>query len=259
MHPILFEFGAFKIHTFGVMLVLAFLAGLTLARTRAARYGIDASKLADAAVWLLVWGVLGARVFYILQNLPQYLGNPRELFSLQFQGLTSFGGVIFGAIYLYWWAKRNRYAVPAVMDAVAPAMMLGHVIGRIGCYLNGCCYGGQCPPTMPLALHIQGIEYTVHPAQLYDAAMNLIGLGILLWREGRGLLVGQTTGFFLMLHGTARFIYEYWRAGETAERVAGFQITEAQVVSALMFALGFAIYLIYGRAKAGAEQEVGLA
>lgn len=257
MHPILFEFGDFKIHSFGVMLVLAFLAGLGVATRRASRFGVDPNKLGDAAVWVLVWGVLGARLFYIAQNLPHYLANPRELVSLQFQGLTSFGGVAFGAGYLIYWARRAGYPIRNVLDAAAPGMMVGHIIGRLGCYLNGCCYGGKCPPEMPLALHIHGIAYTVHPAQLYDAGMNLIGLGLLLWREKRGLAYGQVTGLFLMLHALARFIYEYWRMGETAEKLGVLPFTEAQAVSVLMFAIGLVLYLRSASGRLGATQEVG--
>src|SRR5512137_2508744 len=100
MHPILFEYGFFKIHSFGVMLVIAFFVGLAIARSRAPRFNVDAVKLSDAAVWVLLWGVIGARLFYIAQNLKHYSANPSELITLQFQGLTSFGGVVFGALYL---------------------------------------------------------------------------------------------------------------------------------------------------------------
>jgi phosphatidylglycerol:prolipoprotein diacylglycerol transferase len=165
--------------------------------------------------------------------------------------------VIFGAGYLVYWAKKSGYNVMAVLDAVAPGMLVGHAIGRVGCFLNGCCYGGQCPPNMPLALHIEGLSYTVHPAQLYDAAMNLVAFGFLIWRERRGLSVGQVSGLFLMLHGLARFIYEYWRIGETAEHLGSLPISEAQGVAAVMFVIGAWIYVRASRFR-GATQEVGL-
>ncbi len=259
MHPILFEIGSLKIHSFGVMMVLAFFTGLYLSRLRAPKFAVDPTKLSDAAIWVLVWGVLGARLFYLLQNIGHFREHPDELMTLQFQGLTSFGGVLFGAAYLIYWAKRCGYAVRAVLDTVAPAMLVGHAVGRVGCYLNGCCYGGQCPPDMPLALHVHGLSYTVHPAQLYDALMNLAAYAFLVWREKRGLALGQASGLFLMLHGLARFIYEYWRVGETAERLWNLPITEAQAVAGFMCLLGVWLYVKSARDFAGSPQEVGLA
>src|ERR1700722_18416909 len=96
MRPILFHIGNFPIHSFGVMMVIAFFSALWLVRTRAAKFGFEANAISDVTFYTLIAGVLGARVVFIVQELPYYLAHPKELWTFQFQGLTSFGGLFFG-------------------------------------------------------------------------------------------------------------------------------------------------------------------
>src|SRR5687768_2295597 len=142
MYPILFEipkigsFGPFPIHSFGVMMVLAFVSGLWLLRKRAPRFGVDETKIMDAGFWALVAGVLGARIVFILQDLDHFSKNLDEVFSLQFSGLTSFGGLIFAVAAIAFWGRRNGVPTQRLFDIFAPAFALGHIIGRVGCFLN---------------------------------------------------------------------------------------------------------------------------
>jgi len=259
LYPVLFQIGSFKVHSFGVMLVIAFFVGLQIARKRAATRGIDPAKLADAALWVLLWGVLGARLVYILQNVSYYRERPGELLSWQFQGLTSFGAILAGLLYLVYWARKCDYSLRAVLDTVGPAMLIGQALGRVGCLLNGCCYGGICPPGFPLGITVHDHPGLYHPAQMYDAAINVGGYFLLLWRERRGLQLGQAAGLFLVFYNLARFISEFWRAGVTGELVKTLSLTQAQVVSLILMIVGLAIFVRYGRPTPNATQEVGLA
>jgi len=251
MHPILFKIGTFELHSYGAVMVVAFIAAIWLANRRAARYGIDKSQVGDVAFWTLVAGVLGARIVFILQDLPYYLSHRNELFSLQFQGLTSFGGLIFGALAVVFWSIKHRLSVWKLLDLIAPAFVLGHAIGRIGCLLNGCCFGGVCPPNLPWGIHVAGTTELHHPAQAYDTLMNLVVVCILLWRERKGLQLGQLTGLGLVLHGFTRVIYEFWRAGTDAQVSAGeasstywgtLPFTQAQAMAGLLIVIGVGIY-----------------
>jgi len=255
MYPTLFKIGNFEVPSFGVMMVLAFFAGYWLANRRAARYGIGKPEVSDVLFWCLLFGILGARLGYIVQNLDYYSKNVNELLTLRFQGLTSFGGLILGAIAAIVYTKRKWIDLRSMMDLLGPAFMLGHVIGRIGCLLNGCCYGNACPPDAPFAMRIAGLPGTYQPAQVYDSLMNLVGLGVVLWFERRSKHRGQVFSLFLVLHGLARFIYEFWRAGVTAEVVRGLSLTEAQVVSLAMIAIGGGLFFYFGR-KPQAEPAV---
>jgi phosphatidylglycerol---prolipoprotein diacylglyceryl transferase len=267
MHPILFTIrqfhvggtpiGPIQIHSFSVMLIIAFLLGVWIARKRAPRFGFDPGKISDASMLALFAGVLGARVLFVVQELPYYLEHRDELFSLQFQGLTSFGGLLFGFLAYWYFAWRQRRPVREVLDVVAPSGLLGFGIGRIGCLLNGCCYGVVCSKDYPLAVHVDATA-TVHiPAQLFDALMCFAALGLLLWIEKRRKLhSGQVFALFIGFYGISRFVYEFWRAGTIDEvkqgiasstRIEGLPITEAQVVALALVLVAVVMFLVCQR------------
>ena len=252
MHPILFKIFGFEVHSYGVMMVVAFMAALFIAQRRATKYGLTHNQVSDLCFWTLVAGVIGARVVFILQDLPYYLANKSELFSLQFRGLTSFGGLIFGMVAVIIWGWRNKVPMWNLLDLAGPAFVVGHAFGRIGCLLNGCCFGGACPPNLPWGIHVEQSSVLHHPAQAYDSLMNFAVFGFLLWREKRGLNIGQLAGLTLMLHGATRVIYEFWRAGTEAQVKANeasstywgnLPFTQAQAMAAVLVVVGFTIYL----------------
>jgi phosphatidylglycerol:prolipoprotein diacylglycerol transferase len=231
MRPILFNIGSFPVHSFGVMMVIAFFAALWLVRRRAKAFGFEPNAISDIAFYTLIAGVFGARLVFIAQEWPHYRDHPPELFSLQFQGLTSFGGLFFGMAVLIGWAVKKRYSILRLLDLSAPAFILGHAIGRVGCLLNGCCYGAKCDASFPFGVHIPGTTELHQPAQAYDSLMNLTALAILLLIERKVIKPGVETGLALLLHGLARFIYEFWRAGESSTYWGNLPITQAQAMA----------------------------
>lgn len=262
MHPILFKIGNFPVHSFGVVMIVAFLVGLLIARQRAKKFGLDPVKLTDMSFWTLIVGILGARIAFILQDLDSFLKDTKELLSWQFAGLTSFGGVIAGIGFMVFWAKRAGWPVRLLLDVIAPAGLVMHAIGRFGCLLNGCCYGGVC--NLPWGISVEGVEALMHPAQVYDALMNLVAVPIILWVERKGQSRGQIFALTLVFHGLARFIYEFWRAG-TEEQVAAklasstywgnLPFTQAQAMAAVLVVVGFALYVAWRR-PAHSQQEL---
>lgn len=247
MKPELFRIGEFTVHSYGVMILIAFLAALALAQRRARRLGVDPGKLLDISIWTLIAGILGARITFILQDLPYYLERRNELFSIQFQGLTSFGGLVFGALAFVVLTKRAKLSVPTLLDVCAPSFLVGHIIGRIGCLLNGCCYGGPC--TLPWAVHVHNLPGTYHPAQVYDSLLNLGALFILLVWERSGRTPGQVFAAMLFLHGLTRFGYEFWRAGTSSTYWGSLPVTEAQVAALVLSAIGVVMYALFSRAR----------
>jgi len=245
------------------MLVIAFLLGLWLVRIRAPRFRIDSYKLGDALIVALFLGVIGARVVFILQELPYYLHHVDELFSWQFSGLTSFGGLLFGLVWMIIWSKMRKISAYKVMDCIAPSFLLCTAVGRIGCLLNGCCYGGVCAATFPLAIFIPQDGKFHYPAEVIDFSLNLIGMFFLLALEKRKTLIsGQAAGIALMLNGLSRFIFEFWRGGTAAQVANGTasseylvgRITEAQFAAAGLIIIGIALYY-YVKKKSPYEKE----
>ena len=259
MRPVLFQIGSFKLHSYGALLVVAFFVGLWVAKRRAKKFDINPSALDGIAMAALVLGVLGARIVYILQELPHYLKpeNRSELFSLQFNGLTSFGGLLFGFLGVVWMARRHRIGLGTITDLLAPSFLIGHAIGRVGCLLNGCCFGGVCDK--PWAIHAvdeHGIPFLAHPAQIYDSFFNIAGLALVLWVERRGLATGKVTGLALIVHGLSRFIYEFWRAGWSSAYWGSLPITQAQAVALTIALIGLVVFVVAHRAGTqGAPDE----
>ncbi|MFN3684239.1 MAG: prolipoprotein diacylglyceryl transferase [Fimbriimonadaceae bacterium] len=253
MRPVLFEIFGFPIYSYGVMILLAVLAAVWIANRRAPAYGISKDFVSHAATWALLFGVLGARLAFVLQELPYYLEHRDELFSLRFAGLTSFGGLLFGFLAIAVCAKRAGVNLLDFMDMAAPAVLVAHAIGRVGCLLNGCCYGGICD--LPWAIRVHGAEGLYHPAQIYDALMNLAGLPILLAFERRGRLPGRSAALFFVVHGTSRFLYEFWRAGTTSTTIPGLPLTQAHVVALLVVMLGAGLWLWAARRSAGGARS----
>ena len=252
MHPILFNVGSFEFRSFTAAFLVATISGLIWARQRATSAGYNAEKVMDWAVWMVIGGALGARIVFIVQDLPYFLSHKDQLFSLKWEGLTSFGGPLFAIPIGLYGAKKLGLSGRQFLDIFAGPMLLAHAIGRIGCFFNGCCYGGACSASTPLALHVDGGYH--YPAQLGDSAMNLVALGILVALERRGLKPGMSAGFFLFFHGLARFIYEFWRAGasSTFVQVGGksLPLTEAHFVAIFIMVAGFVTLAISSKSAA---------
>ena len=251
MLPVLFKVFNFPVHSYGVMVVIAFLAAVWIIRRRAPRYGIDPQKLTDALIVTLIIGILGARIAYILQELPHYLSHPAEIFSPQMAGITSFGAIVTGLAYLYFWARRKGIHPLALFDCIGPPFLVANAIGRVGCFLNGCCYGGICDVSLPWKIHVAEAPGWHHPAQIYDSLMDLAAFVLIVAVERRNTGRGQSFGLAMIGYGTARFIYEFWRAGTQAQVDSGAAsstfwigwMTQAQAVALAMVIVGATAYV----------------
>lgn len=255
MHPELFHIGSFKLASFGAMMVVAFLLSLALAGQRAAKFGFTKQQVSDVSFAAIIGGILGARAFFIIQDLPYYLSHLDKLFSIQMQGLTSFGGFIVGGIVAAWWCRRKKLSVIGFLDLAAPAFLVGHAVGRIGCLLNGCCHGRPAEHAFPfLAFSPENNSYNV-PAQLYDSAMNLVVLGAVLLMERRFKKPGMTLGVVFALHGLTRFIYEFFRAGTSSTTIGKLPITEGHVMAILVSLVGVVMMVWPRKAPQGEAVE----
>lgn len=139
------------IRGFGVMFMLATVAGVGLAMWRAQQMGIDPEVISSLAFWMVVAGLVGARVFYVIQywhefHKPDVMATVQSLFNFTKGGLVVYGSVLAGLPAGIWYLRQKRLPILAVADIIAPSMVVGLAIGRIGCFLNGCCFGGECLP-----------------------------------------------------------------------------------------------------------------
>ncbi len=161
MHPVLFYIPIIHlpIYSYGVMLVLGFLVSLELAKAMARRVGIDPELFVNAGMIALIAGVVGARLSHVLENFHQYTDASRSAWenfvdavNIRSGGLTFYGGLILAFPACIWYGIKQRVPIKLGMDIVAPCVMVGLAFGRIGCLLNGCCYGAECDANFPGAV-----------------------------------------------------------------------------------------------------------
>jgi phosphatidylglycerol:prolipoprotein diacylglycerol transferase len=256
VHPILFQYGTFTIHAYGVMMALAFLAGLWTATLRARRANIPGEKIADVTLWLMVGAILGARIFYVTTYWKQEFADQpfTEVFMIQHGGLVYYGGFIGAVLAGVIAIKRLKLPLWQTADVFAPSIALGSVFGRIGCLLNGCCYGRECD--LPWAITFtnpQASQYSntplgvpLHPTQIYDALLNLGLYFLLAWMFRRKKFDGQIFATYLILYAVFRSIVEYFRGDYPGDHIhAG--LTSAQLVSVPIFIAGLALAAILSR------------
>ena len=214
MHPEFIHIGKFAIHTYGVLVAAGFLLGLLLAARRARSAGIAAEQISDLGVWLIITGMGGAKLFHIVFFWHEFIAgwHATGWLSLR-EGFVFYGGFIGACLVTIVFASRHRLSLWKLADAMAPSVALGHALGRLGCFFNGCCFGKPC--TLPWAItfpagHVMhGIP--VHPTQLYEVAGNLALFAGLSLFYRRKRFDGQVWWLYVLLYGVLRFTIEFWR------------------------------------------------
>jgi len=179
MHPVLFQIGGVTLYSFGLMVAVGCLiSGLWLLRHGRSR-GIDPNLLLDLAIGLFLSGLLGARLSFVLLHLDWYRLHPLEIIQIQQGGLVVYGGVLLAVLFGVFFTRRKTLSFWAIADLVVPFWVLGQAFGRIGCFLNGCCYGR--PSSLFFAVRLPASALRVHPTQLYESAGLFFLFGGLLY------------------------------------------------------------------------------
>jgi phosphatidylglycerol---prolipoprotein diacylglyceryl transferase len=240
VHQVAFQIGGITIHWYGVMIALGFIAGLWTASRRAPRDGITADAVFDLGPVLLVSAIIGSRVLYVASYWNEaFAGKPWwEMFMIHRGGLVFYGGLIGATIGGIVYARIRNLPIWKMADILAPSIALGYAFGRIGCFLNGCCYGQVC--AWPWAVHYPfGHEthpHGVHPTQLYDSILSLGLYAGLAWLFSRKRFDGQVFGAYLVGYALLRSVVEIFR-GDYAGYYAGWA-TPAHLVSIGIFLAG---------------------
>jgi phosphatidylglycerol:prolipoprotein diacylglycerol transferase len=210
MYPVLFRIGGLSIFAYGVMLALAFGVGAYGLTREGKKVGLPEDKLLDMTIWILVASIVGSRLLYILIELPIYLANPLSVFHIRSGGLSFHGGLIAGIAISLWYLHRHKLPQGKVADLAAPYLALGYAIVRIGCLLNGCCFGR--PADVPWALPGAYADNTLrHPAQLYAFLASFLIFLILWWRKNKTRFPGQLFLEYIILYSVYRFVIEFFR------------------------------------------------
>jgi len=258
MKPILFTinlgFIKIPIHSYGVMLALSFFIGTIIAARYAQRNeGISEDDYISATMITMIGILIGSRIFFIIEHWKEYRENILEVFAVWKGGLVLYGGLFGGIITGIIVAWRKKIPIGKYFDAGAPSIALGVFLTRIGCFLNGCCYGK--PTDSPFGVsfpegsyaHIKHLKeglispqsdfsLPVHPTELYESFGGLIIFGtMLLLRKRKKIYDGEYMIQFLILYSILRLIVEFFRGDHPAWFLSTF--TTPQVISIFIFAV----------------------
>jgi phosphatidylglycerol:prolipoprotein diacylglycerol transferase len=253
MYPVLFEIGRFPIYAYGLLLAAAYLLGLQLAVSRARARGLDGSRVMDLGIWVIVSALVGAKLLLLVVDFDHFRSSPAELLSLVRSGGVFYGGLAVAVPVALLYARRAGLPIWTTSDAFAPGIALGHVVGRIGCLLAGCCYGR--PAEIPWAITFTNpaaadnagtpLGVPLHPTQLYEAGAELLILGLLLGTERRGKqFPGRTFWGYILLYAISRFIIEFYR-GDPRGMIG--PLSTSQFISVLLVPLSVAMLVWLGR------------
>ncbi len=242
MNPICFHVGSRPVYWYGVMMALAFLAGIGHWQVLGRRTGRrDAAFSSDLAFWLMVGGIVGARCAYVLANFSYFSAAPMEIIRVDQGGLIFYGGFIGAVLAFILFARSRRERILQLADFAITALPLGHALGRVGCFLNGCCQGRVVEVPSLLSAHLHR-----YPVQLYEAAFNLVVYAVLttVYLHRRGQHHGQVLATYLMLYPAGRFMLEFLRGDE---RLRWGLFSAAQYLSLALMALGLGLWIVLQR------------
>ncbi|VBB08266.1 prolipoprotein diacylglyceryl transferase [Lucifera butyrica] len=252
MHPILFTIGSLKIHAWGVMVALGLTVGLLLTVRLAKGSEFTAEFLSDYALYALIAGLLGARIWEVIFSWQNFAGNPLHALMFWQGGLSIQGAVVANLLLAWWYWGKKKLSLRRFVDFAAPGLILGQAIGRVGCFLNGDAYGKPTgawygvvyQPGTP-AYRVWGATPLV-PAELFEGTLDIVILFILLYVLKRKKYDGQVALWYFVLYSLARFGLEFLR---TDSLMIG-PIKAAQLTTLLTAAIAGAILWYYSNRPA---------
>jgi phosphatidylglycerol---prolipoprotein diacylglyceryl transferase len=260
--PQFFGIGPLTIYTYGVMLAAAYLLGLQLAIVRSRKAGLDGARVLDLGVYIVIAALVGAKLLLLFVNFNYFRNNPNEILVLARSGGVFYGGLIAATLVAFWYIRRHGLPFWTTCDMFAPGIALGHVIGRLGCLMAGCCYGR--PTSVPWAVTFTDpfaqsnvgtpLGVPLHPTQVYEAGAELLILVFLLATERKGrTYAGRTFWAYMLLYAISRYIIEFYR-GDPRGMVLG--MSTSQFISLILAPLSLAMLAWLRRSSPETPQEM---
>ena len=239
MRPILIEFGGIALPSYGIMLAVSFISAIIYVRKAAKKFDISPIIIENLAFYLMVGVIIGGRLLYAIFHWQQYENDLLGIIRIWEGGMMFFGGFI-GAIFAgFIYLRRQKLSVLKLADIIAPAIALGEFFTRIGCFLNGCCFG--TPSTLPWAIKFPSHcvagsspvhEFSLHPTQIFSSLFGLALFFFLHRKLRKTHTTGEVFAFYLIFSGLFRFGIDFIRYYENP---ANFWINQ---IIALAVALG---------------------
>ncbi|MBI4186358.1 MAG: prolipoprotein diacylglyceryl transferase [Chloroflexi bacterium] len=256
--PIIFHIGGYELRWYTLAIMSAIVAAVLITARQARRKGIATEEIYSLALWVVVAGVLGARLFHVIDKLSYYAANPLQIIQFQQGGLAIWGALAGGgvAVVVYAWARH--LPLGKLVDALAPALLTAHIIGRFGCIVNGDAYGGVTSlpwafiyihPNASIPPSLFGLP--THPYPVYEMLWNAMSL-LVIWQLGRHFKRdGLVFLSYLSLYSVGRFMLTFVRQEDIT--LWGFQ--QAQIIALLVLVGAVAGMLYLAKARREQRQE----
>lgn len=251
MYPTLVDFGALAIHSYGLMFAFGFLAAIGVTIYFGKKAGLTSELVLDMAIYIMLAAIVGARLFYVIGQWHLYRSNLLEIFMIQRGGLVYLGGFLLGLLVVYFYAKLKKIPFLRLYDVLAPGVVMANLLGRIGCFLNGCCFG--LPAKLPWAIifpagSLAGSYFPddhLHPTQIYSVLGLLLVFVLLTYIFRRKKFDGQVFYSLIILYSIHRFVVEFFRYSP----IHWLGLTPSQWIVMLLFAVG--TFFLVRRARGG--------
>ncbi|OQY04011.1 MAG: prolipoprotein diacylglyceryl transferase [Desulfobacteraceae bacterium 4572_123] len=251
MHPVLLDFGKFSIYTYGFFVAMGFLAAIWFATREAKRYGVDHEKIMDLAFYILIAAIVGSRLAYVATVPGEFAANPLDMFKIWKGGLVFYGGFVGAMLTAIIYLRAKHLPIWKTGDIIAPALALGHSLGRIGCFSAGCCYGKTCELPWSITFHdpasLAPINIPLHPTQLYSSGSNLMIFLILLTFRRYRKFEGQIFWLYVLLYGIARSVIEMFRGDYRGGEIMGVLSVSQTVGCSLALVAAVMLMILAGK------------
>jgi len=256
MYPDLFSIGPIQIKSYGLALAISFFLGVWLAIKRAEKNGLKSQQMIDLCFVILVGAIVGSRLFYVVYHTEEFVGhwldaiNPfQSSGDIGIAGLSMMGGIVLAVIgaMVYFIARRTEPW--PMLDALAPSFFLGVGITRIGCFLNGCCYG--LPTDAWCGVQFPYHHHAVWPTQLFESAAGFLMFGLILFLDRNRPFKGYTFWLAMMFYSVWRFLIDFIRYYEDSMIIfstGNLNITRNQFLTVCLFIIAL-LWFIYLKRK----------